>query len=73
MNIRRFSSREERLAGLTPLHGGGGGPILYSEHGIHYQSLTQGHTLVLGRSGPEKPHLSHRRRCAGNWLPADLW
>lgn len=54
MNIRRFSSREERLAGLTPLHGGGGGPILYSEHGIHYQSLTQGHTLVLGRSGAGK-------------------
>lgn len=54
MDICRFSSREERLTGLTPLHSRGGGPILYSEHGIHYQSLTQGHTLVLGRSGAGK-------------------
>ena len=54
MDIHRFSSRDQILADLTPLNGVGNGPILYSEHGTHYQSVSQGHTLVVGRSGAGK-------------------
>ena len=55
MNIHRFSSREEILAGLAPVKNGiGTGPILYEEHGDYYQAVSPGHTLVVGRSGAGK-------------------